>query len=81
MNVREPVAETIGNDAVHTATGRGWEAWYTLLDGVNANTLPHKALATLLVNEYGVSGWWAQSIAGSYERARGIRQRHEMTDG
>jgi hypothetical protein len=80
MNVREHT-ENISNEAVYAATGRTWEAWFALLDGENAATLSHKALAAHIVEAHGVSGWWAQSITGAYERARGLRQKHEMPDG
>lgn len=80
MNVREHT-ESISNEAVLAATGREWEAWFSLLDGANATALSHKAMAEYLHQEQGVSGWWAQSITGAYERVRGLRQRHEMPNG
>lgn len=80
MNVRE-FTENISNEAVHAATGRGWDEWFTLLDAANGTTLSHKTLAEHTRRQFGVSGWWAQSIAGAYERVRGLRQRHEMPNG
>lgn len=73
--------ENISNEAVVAATGRTWDAWLSLLDSHNATTLRHKEIADFLHKEQGVSGWWAQSITGAYERARGLRQRYEMPDG
>lgn len=80
MNVRE-ASETISDESVRAATGREWDEWFSVLDGANATALSHKAIADYLHAEQGVPAWWAQSITGAYERARGLRQRHEMTDG
>ncbi len=80
MNIREHT-ENISDEAVRDATGQAWEAWFTLLDQYNATALSHKAIAGYLHQEHGESGWWAQSITGAYERARGLRQRYQMPDG
>jgi hypothetical protein len=72
-----PVAE----ERVVAATGRGWQAWFELLDGSEAATRSHTEIARWLRAEQGVDGWYSQSIAVGYERARGLRAPGERPDG
>jgi uncharacterized protein YndB with AHSA1/START domain len=71
----------ISNDAVLKATGRGWDEWFQLLDADNAQTLAHPDIATIARDKHGASDWWAQSVTVAYEQARGMREKHEMSDG
>jgi Domain of unknown function (DUF4287)/Activator of Hsp90 ATPase homolog 1-like protein len=71
----------IGNDAVREKTGKGWEEWFAVLDEEGAAELPHADIARALADGHGVSGWWAQTITVEYERARGLRERHERPEG
>lgn len=64
----------ISDAAVRNATGKGWDAWFALLDGEGAETLPHKQIARLLYDKgYIENGWWCQMVTVEYERARGKR--------
>ena len=72
-----PVAE----ERVVEATGRGWQAWFELLDGWEAATRSHTEIARWLREEHGVDGWYSQSITVGYERARGLRAPGERPDG
>jgi hypothetical protein len=71
----------ISSDAVKAKTGKGWEAWFAILDGEKAASLPHKEIAALLNGKHGVAAWWAQMVAVGYEQARGLRQVNEQTSG
>jgi hypothetical protein len=76
-----PAAETPASDAaVRAATGRGWEEWFAWLDEAGAARLPHGDIAKL-VHAAGVPGWWSQSVAVGYERARGLRAKHQNAAG
>jgi hypothetical protein len=66
---------------VAAATGRQWEAWFSLLDAWGARERKHGETAAFLVEEYDVPGWWAQSITMWYQRARGMRLKHQQPDG
>ena len=72
-----PVAE----ETVVAATGRGWQAWFELLDDWEAATRSHTEIARWLREEQGVDGWYSQSITVGYERARGLRAPGERPDG
>ena len=62
----------ISDDAVRSATGKGWDAWFALLDSEGAEALPHKQIAQMLHDKgYIASGWWCQMVTVEYERARG----------
>ena len=74
-------ADGVGDDAVRDATGRDRAEWFALLDQAGAATWKHKAIASWLVDEHGVDGWWAQGITVGYEQARGIRRPGQRQDG
>ena len=69
------------DDAMRRGTGRGHEEWFALLDAWGATERRHPETARWLRETHEVSGWWAQGITVDYERARGIRSRHQMGDG
>lgn len=70
----------VGNEAVRGATGRDWEQWHAWLDGQEARELDHKGRVALLA-DLGLSGWWCQTVAVAYERARGLRQVGQAQGG
>ncbi|MDQ2689764.1 MAG: hypothetical protein M3Y29_05770 [Chloroflexota bacterium] len=75
-------ARELASDAkLIEATGRDWEAWIDILDRWGARDHKHPETARYLIDEHGVPGWWAQSITNGYERARGIRQKHQQANG
>jgi uncharacterized protein YndB with AHSA1/START domain len=78
---RPPLATS--DDAIRQRTGRGWEAWFDLLDEWGAADLPHKEIARRVAAELGIDplAWNAQAITMSYERARGLRAVGERADG
>lgn len=74
-------SDGVGEDAVREATGRDRAEWFALLDQAGAATWKHKDIASWLVSDHGVDGWWAQSITVGYEQARGIRRPGQRQDG
>ncbi len=64
-------------------TGRGWEAWFDLLDEWGAAERTHREIARWIAEQQGIEplAWNAQAVAGSYERARGLRAVGEHADG
>jgi hypothetical protein len=71
----------VGSEAVMKATGKAWEDWLKLLDRAGAMKMPHKNIAALVYEKYGVPGWWAQMVTVGYEQARGMREIHQKADG
>ncbi|HEX2030171.1 MAG TPA: hypothetical protein VHL78_02055 [Actinomycetota bacterium] len=77
-----PVADPgVSEEAVRRGTGRGWTEWLAILDAWGAAERSHRDIARYVREEHGVGGWWAQSVAVGYERARGMRAKHETTSG
>jgi hypothetical protein len=74
-------APTVSDASVARATGRGWQAWFDVLDAWGAVSRPHGEIARFVADEHGVDGWWSQSIAVTYERARGLRAPGQRPDG
>lgn len=77
----EPVRYATSAETIRRATGRGHEEWFGLLDGWGASERRHPEIARWLQEAHGVGGWWAQSITVDYERARGLRARHQNSGG
>jgi hypothetical protein len=73
--------ELASDEKLTEATGQDWEAWLSLLDRWGAQDRKHGATADFLVTQHGVPGWWAQAITTGYERARGMRLKHQQSDG
>jgi hypothetical protein len=76
-----PFEPPVAEERVVEATGRGWQAWFELLDGWAAASRSHTEIARWLREEQGVDGWYAQSITVGYERARGLRAPGQRPDG
>jgi hypothetical protein len=72
---------SMSDDAVKAKTGMDWYGWFKLLDKEEAGKLPHQDIANLLYDKHKVPGWWAQMVTVEYERARGLREKHEQADG
>jgi len=71
----------VADEKVAEATGRGWQAWFAVLDDWGAATRTHTEIARWLRAEHGVENWYSQSITVGYERARGLRAPGEHADG
>jgi hypothetical protein len=68
-------------EAVRRATGRSFPEWIALIDEWGGTNRRHPEIARWLVTEHAMPGWWSQSVTVTYERARGMRAVHQMTDG
>jgi hypothetical protein len=73
--------ELASDERLAEATGRNWEAWLSVLDRWGARERRHGETADFLVTEHGVPGWWAQTVTTGYERARGLRLKHQQPTG
>jgi len=62
-------------------TGHGLHHWFAVLDRFGAVEKGHTAAARYLQDVHNVSGWDAQSVTVSYERARGMRAPNQRLDG
>ena len=67
--------------AVEKRTGKNWQQWFTILDRAGAKKKTHKEIAEYLYDRLNVPGWWSQMITVTYEQARGLREKHQKTDG
>jgi uncharacterized protein YndB with AHSA1/START domain len=68
------------SEAVRNATGRGWSEWLDVLDRAGAVEWSHKEIVGYLEREHPGSSWWHQSIAVTFERARGKRAVGQTSD-
>jgi hypothetical protein len=71
----------MSDSAVKAKTGKDWNGWFTTLDKAGARKLQHKAIAALLQERQGISGWWSQMVTVEYERSRGLREMHQTSAG
>jgi hypothetical protein len=72
---------SISGAVVRSRTGRDWADWFGVLDRLEAGKLSHRQIAHLLARRHRLPHWWAQTVAVEYERARGLRTRHQSPDG
>jgi hypothetical protein len=70
-----------GDEAVRSATGKGWQEWFSILDQAGAQGLDHKGIVAYLNDHFTISPWWQQQVTVTYEQARGLPKVHEMPDG
>ena len=76
-----PDAPGVSDESMVRATGRTHAEWFAILDGWGATEHTHTEIARWLSEAQGVPSWWTQSVTVAYERARGMRARHQMRDG
>ena len=82
LSATDPEFEfTVSDEVISRRTGRGWEQWLDILDEWGGTERSHTDIARWLREEQGIDGWSSQSIAVSYERARGMRAVGETTSG
>jgi uncharacterized protein YndB with AHSA1/START domain len=74
-------APLVADAAMIRATGKGHAEWFAILDAWGATDHTHTEIARWLSETQGTPGWWVQNITVSYERARGMRARHQMANG
>jgi len=74
-------ATGMSDEAVKAGSGKSWDEWFALLDRAGAAKMTHSAIAAYLADKHELPSWWSQMVAVGYERARGIRDKHEKADG
>lgn len=79
--MRRPYVPSMSDTAVTAKTGKTWAGWFGALDKAGAVKLNHTAIASMLSEIHGLPGWWCQMVTVEYERARGLRTRHETASG
>ena len=72
---------SMSDAAVKAKTGKDWARWFAILDAAGAAAFDHKAIVDVVSKKHDAPGWWRQMIAVEYERARGLRARHETSGG
>ncbi|MCC6231808.1 MAG: hypothetical protein IT580_04150 [Verrucomicrobiales bacterium] len=70
----------VSDAAVRKATGKGWGEWYSLLDSAGAREMTHRQIVSV-VGTHESGGWWQQTITATYERARGLGDKHQRIEG
>jgi uncharacterized protein YndB with AHSA1/START domain len=63
------------------STGKSYEEWVSVLDRWGARDKKHPETVRYLMDKHELEGWWAQTVTNVYERARGIRQKHQQGEG
>jgi hypothetical protein len=69
------------DESVVKGTGCTWDRWLAHLDRWGATERTHTEIARHLTETFDISGWWAQTVTVGYERARGMRAKHQTTKG
>jgi hypothetical protein len=69
------------DESILKGTGRDWDAWLRDLDAWGATDRTHTEIARHVQESFEINGWWAQAVTVGYERARGMRAKHQTTRG
>jgi hypothetical protein len=69
------------DEKIKHAIGRDWDEWLKVLDRWGATSRSHTEIARYVNEEFGVDGWWSQTVTVGYERARGMRAKYQRPDG
>ena len=72
---------SISDEAVKAKTGKDWAQWFKMLDKTGSSKMNHSEIAALIYDKFKCPSWWSQMVANQYEQARGLRKKHEMSDG
>lgn len=68
-------------ESIEKGTERTWDEWINLLVAAGAEEMTHTEIAELVRTEFGVDGWWAQSVTVAYEQHIGRRVPGQVADG
>lgn len=77
----DPSTPPVGDEAVRDRTGKSWSEWFALLDAAGAASLTHPQIVKLLARGHDLEPWWQQTVTVGYERARGLREKHQTAGG
>lgn len=81
--MKDDLEELVGmsNEAVKAKTGKNWRQWFSILDEAGAKKMTHKEIVAFLHGKHRLGPWWRQMVTVSYERARGMREKHQRSKG
>ena len=73
----------ISDGSVAKATGQPTDHWFKVLDAFakKQGGHDHKTAAVFLHEQHAVPEWWCQMVTVLYERERGHRNKHQVSDG
>jgi hypothetical protein len=71
----------LSDEAVRRGSGKSWDEWFAILDAWGASEKSHTEISRHVAQTYEVEGWWSQGVTVGYERARGMRAKHQRPDG
>jgi hypothetical protein len=71
----------VKDKTIREKSGKSWAEWVRILDAIDGTKLSHTKIATHVHEEFGVDGWWSQSVTVGYERIRGLRERGQRRSG
>ncbi|MBI3669512.1 MAG: SRPBCC domain-containing protein [Acidobacteria bacterium] len=74
-------AKRMSDAAVQAKTGKTWKEWFAILDKAGARKMDHKQIVAYLVKHQNVGPWWQQMVTVNYEQARGLREKHQTSEG
>ncbi len=72
---------SMSDAAVKAKTGKTWAQWFAALDKAGGKKMTHQQIVAVLSRKHGVGPWWQQMVTVEYERARGLRLKHQTAAG
>lgn len=71
----------VSAQSVFKGTGKNWDQWVKILDGVSARSWTHKELVAFVAKKYKLSPWWQQGVASGYEMILGRKVENRNDKG
>ena len=81
MKVAEHQKPDLSDAAIRSATGKGWDEWFAVLDAFGGPPKGRRELGQHLYVDHKVDQWWIASINERYEAARGVVARDGRPQG
>lgn len=78
---KSPEPGGISSEAVAAKTGKTWPQWVTALDAEGCQKMSHKEIVAVVNQKFGIGAWWQQMVTVGYEQAKGLRDKHQKTNG
>ena len=81
MKVDAKSDHPVDDAGVKQATGKSWDAWFKLVDGLDGAKLGRRAVTEALMVDHGLAAWWAQTIAVNWEASRKVHLKDGRPKG
>jgi uncharacterized protein YndB with AHSA1/START domain len=81
MQVKLQAQHPLSNESIRSATGKGWDEWFSLLDKRGGAAQGRRAIGDFLFKECKLDPWWCATLNVEYEAARNVVEKDGRPKG